>query len=70
MTETRRVKCPTCGKTVPWIEDELYRPFCSKKCQLIDFGEWASERHRIPAEEAERFSEDDKKQDETGDNGP
>lgn len=47
----RHVTCPTCHKPVPWIESELYRPFCSKKCQLIDFGDWASERHSIPAEE-------------------
>jgi uncharacterized protein len=45
------VPCPTCRKAVAWVEQETYRPFCSKKCQLIDFGEWASERHSIPAED-------------------
>jgi len=25
-----------------------YRPFCSKKCQLIDLGEWANEEKAIP----------------------
>jgi endogenous inhibitor of DNA gyrase (YacG/DUF329 family) len=44
----KQVNCPTCQKIVPWSEAELYRPFCSKKCQLIDFGDWASERHSIP----------------------
>ena len=24
-----------------------FRPFCSKKCQLIDLGEWAEESHKI-----------------------
>ena len=47
----RQINCPTCQKIVPWTESEIYRPFCSRKCQLIDFGEWASERHSIPAEE-------------------
>lgn len=47
----RSVSCPTCRKPVPWLESERFRPFCSRKCQLIDFGEWASERHAIPAEE-------------------
>jgi endogenous inhibitor of DNA gyrase (YacG/DUF329 family) len=44
---------------VPWSEDEPYRPFCSRKCQLLDFGEWANERHRIPTEEPEDFPDDD-----------
>ncbi|HTR00240.1 MAG TPA: DNA gyrase inhibitor YacG [Candidatus Acidoferrum sp.] len=47
----RQVKCPTCGKPVAWAERESYRPFCSRKCQLIDFGDWASERNAIPAED-------------------
>jgi endogenous inhibitor of DNA gyrase (YacG/DUF329 family) len=43
------VKCPTCGKTVIWNEQSQFRPFCSKRCQLIDLGEWANEEKRIPA---------------------
>jgi endogenous inhibitor of DNA gyrase (YacG/DUF329 family) len=35
---------------VAWRESELFRPFCSRKCQLIDFGEWASERHSIASD--------------------
>lgn len=26
------------------------RPFCSRRCKLIDLGEWASESHRIEGE--------------------
>ena len=51
MLGIKTVNCPTCQKIVPWTEEQLYRPFCSKKCQLIDFGDWAMERHSIPAEE-------------------
>lgn len=43
------VKCPICAKAVQWSADSPYRPFCSKKCQLIDLGEWASEERSIPA---------------------
>lgn len=43
------VNCPTCGKPVVWEEASLYRPFCSKRCQLIDLGEWADEEKRIPS---------------------
>lgn len=42
------VKCPQCGKMVPWAETQAFRPFCSERCQLIDFGDWADEQHYIP----------------------
>lgn len=41
------LECPTCSTTVTWSEDFPFRPFCSKRCQLVDFGEWANENHRI-----------------------
>ena len=50
-TGVKTVNCPTCQKIVPWREESAFRPFCSKKCQLIDFGEWANENHAIPLEE-------------------
>ncbi len=59
MSGIKQVNCPNCQKIVRWIEEEVYRPFCSKKCQLIDFGEWAAERHSIPAVEQNDFDEDD-----------
>lgn len=43
------VSCPTCGLPVVWGEISSYRPFCSKRCQLIDLGEWADEEKRIPS---------------------
>jgi len=46
------VNCPTCGKPVCWDETAKWRPFCSERCRLIDLGEWASERFRIPAAES------------------
>nr|WP_314262992.1 DNA gyrase inhibitor YacG [uncultured Moellerella sp.] len=50
MNEIIEVKCPTCGKRVIWNEESLYRPFCCKRCQLIDLGEWADEEKRIPSQ--------------------
>ncbi|MCK9468339.1 MAG: DNA gyrase inhibitor YacG [Porticoccaceae bacterium] len=44
------LNCPTCKKTVLWTEEFPFRPFCSKRCQQIDFGDWAMERHSIPGE--------------------
>ena len=42
-----QVNCPTCNAVVEWSETSEYRPFCSKKCQLIDLGEWAGEENTI-----------------------
>jgi uncharacterized protein len=50
-TEINQVNCPTCKKKVAWTEKNSFRPFCSKKCQLIDFGDWASERNALPVDE-------------------
>ena len=51
MPEPRIVSCPTCGKPVPWKTESAWRPFCSERCKLIDFGAWANESYRIPAVE-------------------
>ena len=39
------MQCPICAKPVT-IEDECM-PFCSERCQLIDLGNWASEKYVI-----------------------
>lgn len=49
MNDVTIVNCPTCSKEVIWDELSLWRPFCSKRCQLIDLGEWAAEEKRIPS---------------------
>lgn len=37
--------CPICKKPVK-LED-LFMPFCSERCKLLDLGNWASERYVI-----------------------
>jgi endogenous inhibitor of DNA gyrase (YacG/DUF329 family) len=54
MSDVTTVNCPTCGKTVVWGEVSPFRPFCCKRCQLIDLGEWAAEEKRIPAKAISR----------------
>jgi uncharacterized protein len=44
---TLKVPCPQCQTTVVWQATSEFRPFCSKRCQLIDLGEWAEENHKI-----------------------
>ncbi|WP_029684629.1 DNA gyrase inhibitor YacG [Tatumella saanichensis] len=51
------VKCPQCQKEVIWDELSPWRPFCSKRCQMIDLGEWAAEENRIPLDD--KLSEDE-----------
>lgn len=53
----RIVRCPSCGRAVAWHADNPFRPFCSQRCKLIDLGEWASERYRLPAQETPPVSE-------------
>ena len=48
-----QVACPHCGRTVDWSAASPFRPFCSKRCKLIDLGEWLAENHRIPSSDDE-----------------
>ncbi len=41
------MRCPTCKKEVE--PGGPYAPFCSDRCRLIDLGNWASGKYRIPA---------------------
>ena len=43
------VKCPRCGKETEYEGNE-YRPFCSERCKLLDFGAWADEEYSLPEE--------------------
>ncbi|TDB62152.1 DNA gyrase inhibitor YacG [Photorhabdus khanii] len=58
MSELLMIECPTCSKSVVWGEVSPYRPFCSKRCQLIDLGEWANEEKRIPSQSEDSDSDD------------
>lgn len=51
------VKCPNCGKEVEYAGNE-FRPFCSERCKLLDFGAWADGEYSLPAETSELSDED------------
>lgn len=51
------VKCPTCERQVEYTGNE-FRPFCSERCKLIDFGAWADEEFALPSQ-TESLSEED-----------
>ena len=46
-----RVACPSCSTEVEWSNTNLFRPFCSERCKLIDLGAWANEEYRVPIKE-------------------
>ena len=49
-------RCPHCGKPVVMTADNVFRPFCSERCKLIDLGAWLGEAHRIPADHPPEFA--------------
>jgi len=51
------IKCPACGKETQF-EGNQFRPFCSERCKLLDFGAWADGEYSLPAE-ASGMSEED-----------
>jgi endogenous inhibitor of DNA gyrase (YacG/DUF329 family) len=53
------VKCPTCKRPVAWTPDQVFKPFCSERCRLIDLGEWIMEEKRIPGESLELENDND-----------
>ena len=51
------VKCPTCERKVEYSDNE-FRPFCSERCKLIDFGAWADEEYALPTQDTALSEED------------
>ena len=41
----QRARCVLC-RTRP--VDPKWRPFCSRRCQVMDQARWADERYRVP----------------------
>ena len=51
------VKCPYCGQETEYTGNE-FRPFCSERCQMIDFGAWADGEYSLPAQTSALTDED------------
>jgi uncharacterized protein len=41
--------CPICGKPA----NAKHRPFCSKRCALVDLGRWLDGDYRVSTNEAQ-----------------
>jgi endogenous inhibitor of DNA gyrase (YacG/DUF329 family) len=57
--EPMSIACPSCGKVIRWSPDSPWRPFCSRRCRLLDLGAWIDGTHRIPGEGTARPAEDE-----------
>ncbi|WP_199508749.1 MULTISPECIES: DNA gyrase inhibitor YacG [unclassified Psychrobacter] len=55
-TTPKTYPCPQCGTPTVW-QDNPYKPFCSKRCKLLDLGAWADEQYSMPAE-SDPFSDE------------
>lgn len=42
-------QCPTCGQvtSAERLGELPYRPFCSRRCKLIDLGRWLDGTYRV-----------------------
>ena len=45
----RQVACPNCSNLSEFSPANIFRPFCSERCKLIDLGQWANEGYKIPS---------------------
>ncbi len=43
----KKKPCPLCGKP----GDDVYRPFCSKRCADLDLGKWFNGDYRVASDE-------------------
>ena len=53
-----KINCPNCGKETEYSTENEFRPFCSERCKLLDFGAWADEEFALPTEETDLSEED------------
>jgi len=60
--------CPICGTALKEDpESKKWRPFCSKRCKMIDLGEWLSDSYRVPTGEHGDVEESDVRDDHDND---
>ena len=52
------MRCPICKKPAEAARDNPFRPFCSERCKLIDFGNWADGNYSVPAQDARPSAEE------------
>ena len=46
MADLKKIKCPACRRVGDWFATP-FGPFCSRRCKLIDLGQWFDEANKI-----------------------
>ena len=54
-----RIRCPTCHREEDVPDQFQWRPFCSRRCKIIDLGNWLDEVYRVSGPEVPDASDDD-----------
>ncbi len=52
-------RCPVCRKPVDISKDNPWRPFCCRRCRIIDLGEWLDENRKIAGADSARLGNAD-----------
>lgn len=50
MSKPKQYQCPVCKKLLE--RDASTFPFCCERCKIVDLGNWASEKYRVPVSES------------------
>ena len=58
MSLPRTGRCPQCSAPATLDASNRFRPFCSERCKLLDFGAWIEGRYTIPAVEDDSDADD------------
>ncbi|MAA75381.1 MAG: DNA gyrase inhibitor YacG [Salinisphaeraceae bacterium] len=66
----RSIPCPQCGEACSPAPSNRWRPFCSKRCKMIDLGDWLDESNRIPGPPSGAPGADDWSAGDDDDRGP
>ncbi len=43
----KTILCPICSSATTLDDSNLFRPFCSDRCRLVDLGKWVDEKYSI-----------------------
>lgn len=46
-TKCVKLPCPICQTLIQWDTKNLFRPFCSERCKIIDLGAWSDNTYQI-----------------------
>lgn len=58
-----RIRCPTCHREEDVPDEFQWRPFCSRRCKIIDLGNWLDEVYSVSLPLDDKAGRDDEEAD-------